>query len=126
MLADRESIGNHWLEYLNLNKIRYRIRIRENFWVIIPKNGHLVKASWLFNHLKINQYEFHYGIVYVNGQLSYLSASKIKNKQGEPELHIIVSFNKPEEAQSVYKERWQIETVFKALKTSGFNIEDSI
>ena len=42
-----------------------------------------------------------------------------------PELQIIVSFNKPDEAQSVYKERWQIETVFKALKTSGFNIEDT-
>jgi len=125
LLADREFIGNHWLAYLNFNKIRYHIRIRENFWVIIPKNGHLVKAAWLFNHLKINQYEFRHGIVYVNGELCYLSASKVKNKQGIPELQIIVSFNKPDEAQSVYKERWQIETAFKALKTSGFNIEDT-
>ena len=30
---------------INFNKIRYHIRIRENFWVVIPKNGHLVKAS---------------------------------------------------------------------------------
>jgi len=125
LLADREFIGNHWLAYLNFNKIRYHIRIRENFWVVIPKNGHIAKASWLFNHLKINQYEFRHGIVYVNGQLCYLSASKVKNKQGIPELQIIVSFNKPDEAQSVYKERWQIETAFKALKTSGFNIEDT-
>ena len=43
-----------------------------------------------------------------------------------PELQIIVSFNKPDEAQSLYKERWQIETAFKALKTSGFNIEDTL
>jgi transposase len=54
-----------------------------------------------------------------------LSASKVKNKQGVPELQIIVSFNKPDEAQSVYKERWQIETAFRALKSSGFNIEDT-
>jgi len=40
-------------------------------------------------------------------------------------LQIIVSFNKPKQAQSVYKERWQIETAFKALKSSGFNIEDT-
>jgi len=125
LLADREFIGNQWLEYLNFNKIRYHIRIRDNFWVVIPKNGHLVKASWLFNHLKFNQYEFLHGIVYVNGQQCYLSASKVKNKQGLPELQIIVSFNKPDEAQSLYKERWQIETAFKALKTSGFNIEDT-
>ena len=54
-----------------------------------------------------------------------MSASKVKNKQGVPELQIIVSFNKPDEAQSVYKERWQIETAFRALKSSGFNIEDT-
>jgi len=125
LLADREFVGDHWLGYLNNKRIRYHIRIRENFWVIIPKNGHRVKASWFFNHLKINQYEFFHGIVNVNGQLCYLSASKVKNRQGVPELQIIVSFNKPDEAQSLYKERWQIETAFKALKTSGFNIEDT-
>jgi hypothetical protein len=52
-----------------------------------------------------------------------LSASKIKNKEGVPELHIIISFCKSESAQKIYKGRWQIETVFRALKTSGFNIE---
>jgi hypothetical protein len=138
LLADREFVGDHWIAYLNFNRIRYHIRIRENFWIVIPRNGHLVKASWLFNHLKINQYEFLRGIVSGNGQLCHISASKVKNRQGVPELHIIVSFNKPDEAQSLYKERlqtrlpdlWsciggQVETAFKALKTSGFNIEDT-
>jgi transposase len=55
--------------------------------------------------------------------LCYLSASKIKNKQGKPELQIIISFSKPNVAQKIYKECWQIETAFKALKSSGFNIE---
>jgi len=125
LLADREFVGNNWLGFLNNNNIRYHIRIRENFWVVIPKNKHRVKASWLFSHLKINQYGFFHGIVYVNDQLCYLSASKIKNKKGIPELQIIVSFNKPDVAQLIYKERWQIESAFKALKTSGFNIEDT-
>lgn len=125
LLADREFIGDNWLAYLNSKRIKYHIRIRDNFWVLIPRNGHLVKASWMFSHLKINEYAFLQSIVYVNGQLCYLSASKIKNKQGTPELQIIVSFNRPDEAQSLYKERWQIETAFKALKTSGFNIEDT-
>lgn len=125
LLADREFIGDHWLGYLNDNRIRYHIRIRENFWVVMPKNGHRVKASWLFSHVKINQCDFNPDIVYVNGQLCYLSASKIKNKLGIPELQIIASFNKPDLAQSTYKERWQIESAFRALKSSGFNIEDT-
>ncbi|GAB1359013.1 hypothetical protein MASR1M31_07920 [Porphyromonadaceae bacterium] len=40
-------------------------------------------------------------------------------------MQIIVSFNRPENAQEIYKERWQIETAFRALKSSGFNIEDT-
>jgi len=125
LLADREFVGDHWLGYLNHNQIRYHIRIRENFWVDIPRNGHRVKASWLFNRLKLGQFEFLHSIVSIKGQLCYLSGSKVKNKKGIPELQIIVSFNKPDEAQSLYKERWQIETAFKAMKTSGFNIEDT-
>ena len=64
-------------------------------------------------------------IVYLNNQLCYLSASKVKDKEGKPELQIVISFNKPDDAMEIYKERWQIETAFRALKTSGFNIEDT-
>jgi transposase len=65
-----------------------------------------------------------YPIYRINGQLCYLSASKIKHN-GVPELQIVISFNEPENAQKYYKERWQIETAFRALKSSGFNIEDT-
>jgi hypothetical protein len=125
LLADREFIGQHWLSWLNHKGIKYHIRIRENFWVEIPRNGHKVKAFWLFNNLRINQNTFYPHIIKIKGQLCYLSASKVLDKKGMPELQIIVSFNKPEEANSLYKERWQVETAFRALKSSGFNIEDT-
>jgi len=44
---------------------------------------------------------------------------------GRPELQIVISFNNPQDALEICKERWQIETTFKGLKTSGFNIEDT-
>jgi len=125
LLADREFVGKHWLDYLNFNHIRYHIRIRENFWVTIPRNGHTVKAAWLFKHLTINQQSHYNRIVNIKGQLCYLSGSKVKNKKGVPELQIIVSFNIPEQAQTLYKDRWQIETAFRAMKSSGFNLEDT-
>lgn len=125
LLADREFVGKHWIGYLNKNNIKYHIRIRENFWVEIPRNTHLVKAFWLFKNVGVDEYAYYRGKVRINGQLCYLSASKVKNKQGKPELQIIVSFNKPQEANELYKERWQIETAFRALKSSGFNIEDT-
>jgi hypothetical protein len=64
-------------------------------------------------------------IYYANGQLCYLYASKVKNRQGKPELQIVISFNRPGNARELYKERWQIETAFRALKSGWFNIEDT-
>ena len=125
LVADREFVGEHWIDYLNFNQIEYHIRIRDNFWVMNPKSGSHFKATWLFSDLKLNQTKFLHSIYYVNNQLCYLSASKIKNKEGKPEYQIIISFCKPEIAQKIYKERWQIETAFRAIKTSGFNIEDT-
>jgi hypothetical protein len=125
LLADREFVGEQWLAYLNHNKIRYHIRIRENFYVDDPRSAERIKVSWLFSDVKTGTCKVLHRIYYVNNQLCYLSASKIKNKEGKIELQIIVSFNREHNAQEIYKERWQIETAFRALKSSGFNIEDT-
>lgn len=125
LLADREFVGEDWLEYLNRERIVYRLRIRNNFWVFDPRKQKNRKASWLFNRLELGQSTSLKKIYYVNNKLCYLSASKIKNKDGKTELQIIISFNQPEKAIESYKQRWQIETAFKALKSSGFNIKDT-
>lgn len=75
--------------------------------------------------LKVGQNIFLHKIYYINNQLCYLAGSKIKNKEGKPELQLIISFIKPQNAIESYKQRWQIESAFRALKTSGFNIEDT-
>ena len=119
LVADREFIGEQWLEYLNYEKIRYYIRIRNNFKVYLPDKNKTVKAFWLFHSSKVNEFIFYDKIVRVNGQLCYLSGSKLV----KGEYLILVSFNKPEQADSYYKQRWQIEMSFKAMKSSGFDIE---
>jgi len=125
LVADREFVGEDWIKYLNEQRIEYHIRVRENFWAQNPKTGKRYKLSWLFQNLKLNQPKFLYQIFYINNQLCYLSGCKVMDKNGKPELQIIISFCKPEIAYKIYKERWQIETAFKALKTSGFNIENT-
>jgi hypothetical protein len=113
------------MEYLNDHKIRYYIRIRKNFIVHNPRTGKELKAFVMFADIKCGQCKILYRIYRVNRQLCYLSASKVKGKDGKPELQIIISFNQPQDAQDVYKDRWQIETAFKGLKSSGFNIEQT-
>ncbi|MDR0796412.1 MAG: transposase [Tannerella sp.] len=79
----------------------------------------------MFADLKCGESRCLHRIYRIKGQLCYLSASKVKDKDGKPELQIIVSFNMPHQAQESYKERWQVETAFRGLKSSGFNIEDT-
>jgi hypothetical protein len=125
IVADREFVGENWMAYLNRRKIRYYIRIRENFIIEDPRNGKKIKAFVMFSDLKCGQTRCNQRIYRVNGQLCYLSASKVKDKAGKPEFQILISFNQPHKAQEAYKERWQIETAFRGLKTSGFNIENT-
>jgi len=123
LVADREFVGDNWIKYLNDNKIRYYIRIRNNFKIFIPHKNKKIRVSWLFNSLKKGEF-LHYGrIVKMGTQLCYVSGCKVNSKEKGTDFLIIVSFNKPEQAQINYADRWQIETCFKAMKSSGFDIE---
>jgi hypothetical protein len=53
LLADREFVGGKWLEFLNDGKIRYHIRIRNNFTIYSYQKQEQIKAFWLLNNLKV-------------------------------------------------------------------------
>lgn len=125
LVADREFIGKEWIGWLNTLRIRYYIRIRQNFWIIKPAGGERIRAWWLFNDLKVGQEKFYWKPFIHKGEYVYLAGSRIKNSDGVPELQILICFNRPQEAIHTYKRRWEIETAFKAMKSSGFNIEDT-
>jgi hypothetical protein len=74
----------------------------------------------------VNQSFNYNGLVYIGENLVYLSGVKsfIKSENRYNTLYI-APFNKQDQAFINYKERWQIETMFKAIKTCSFNIEDT-
>ena len=80
VVADREFVGKDWLGFLNRNKIRYYIRIRNNFEVFLPHKNKEIKASHLFNRFENNEFVHYNKIVRVNGQFCYLSGCKLNPK----------------------------------------------
>lgn len=124
LLADREFVGKKWLTFLNEHKIRYHIRIRHNFRVYCPKRQMEVKAWHLFNGLKVGHMKHDQRIMKLGDQYCYLSGMRTV-RNGQMELCIVVSYSKPDEALEKYGQRWQIETLFRGLKSSGFNLEDT-
>ena len=125
IMADREFVGEKWIGYLNGNSLRYYIRIRNNFKVFLPRGNETIPVSWLFSSLKVGDVMHYPRIVKVNGVLCYLSTTLSQKKGEKPELFIIISYNKNEKSFLNYKERWQIETCFRAMKSSGFDIENT-
>lgn len=124
-MADREFIGEDWFESLIRHKIPFYIRIRNNM-MVHRGDGIPIKASWLFNNLKVGSFKHCNKLYYLGKNLVYLSGTKSFNKDtGKVEFTIIASFNKQDQALVNYKDRWQIETMFKAMKSSGFNLEDT-
>ena len=126
LLADREFIGDQWLAWLQAKGVPFHIRIRSNI-KIANARGRRVKAKELLRHLK-------------PGQSRILSGPRrladVRKPKAQPvfvaalcletgELLIVVTNDAPKEALATYALRWQIETLFAALKTRGFNLEDT-
>lgn len=125
LVADREFVGKEWVEYLNNRRIRYYLRIKQNFWLRNPKSCQDVRAWHLFHGLKLGRERVYDKLFLLKGEYVYISGALLKNSDGVPELQILICYNRPEEAVATYKQRWQIETCFRAMKSSGFNIEDT-
>ena len=121
-LGDREFIGKKWITYLQDYGIPYVIRIRENGQMISNSKGSLTKVSDLLRHLKP-------GILTDLG-LRVIGSSGLKsNVQAlRTEIHELVVVIHSADINSPiisYKRRWDIETMFKAFKSNGFNLEDT-
>ena len=119
IVADREFIGNDWFKGLKQRKLIFVMRVRNNTHV--GSKGRKRSAKQRYDYLKPQE-------VYVCPKRCrvfdlHLHVAVTKSKEGE--LVVLVCNAEPDKALSRYAQRWQIETLFSALKTRGFNLEDT-
>lgn len=124
ILADREFIGDSWIGSLVALKIHFYFRIRGNMRIQVPGKGEK-KAFWLFNPLPLHTAYHFRPIVKIGNQMVYLSGVKTVDKDGLIEFVIIATYSYDPKTMIVYRDRWQIETMYKAMKSGGFNLEDT-
>lgn len=115
LVADREFIGQVWFEFLITNNVPFAIRIKEN--TLVEENLSVAK---LCKRLKIGQKKY-----ISDCSIFGLSLSLAVTRSQEGELVIIASNQGAYWALETYAERWKIESLFKALKSSGFRLEDT-
>ena len=120
-LADREFIGEDWFNKLNELNIPFIIRVRNNFQIC--RKYKLQNIKNLFRRLSVNEYNvIHRKRLVLNVPL-FISGMKILNKENRVDYCIVVSNFDRDNSLEVYRLRWQIECMFKNLKSSGFDIE---
>ncbi len=119
LLVDREFVGEDWFRWLQAHQIPFHIRLKEN--TLVPNAwNHPIPAKVMFRPLEPGQFRHLEGRQPIWGCFVHLSALRLE----EGELLIVASSDAPQtEAFTAYRHRWDIETLFGALKSRGFDLE---
>jgi Transposase DDE domain len=118
VLADREFIGKDWFDFLMARNIKFHIRLRENMLAELEADDtqHL---RWFFTDLKAGQRLTLHCRYRICGHS--LAVTGLRLEDGE--LLILVTNGSPKHSLCLYAQRWEIEMLFSALKTTGFDLE---
>ena len=125
VIADREFIGQDWFSFLTKQNIKFHIRLRDNILAELAAaneaqgqtNSQAIRL--LFRHLKSGETLTLHQRYYVCGQLLAVTGMRL----ADDELLIIVTNGNPKQSLDFYAQRWEIEMLFSALKTTGFDLE---
>ncbi len=116
LVADREFIGKRWLAYLEQYRIPYLVRIRSN--ALIGSTERANQADTVFASLGVGQRQVLKKKRWVYGQRVFIVGLRLKS-----ELLVVATNLSAKRASAHYGRRWEIETLFAALKSRGFDLE---
>lgn len=119
LYADREFIGKNWLSKLVSLDAPFYIRVKDNGR--LPYGDSDIRMSKLFEHLCPNEYRVIEKEMY--GTLVRFAGTR--SSRGDLVIVITNQNLKPRTILSRYRKRWSIEEMFKSLKSSGFNWENT-
>lgn len=120
LLGDREFVGREWLRFLKRHRIRFQMRLHRDT-LVRNGRGQQVQAWRLFCRTRLNCPLVIAEARRMWGLDLYLSGCRLQNG----EYLILVSDEFCEKPHEQYRQRWGIETLFGALKSRGFNLEDT-
>lgn len=119
LVADREFIGEAWFRGLKARGVVFVMRIRNN--TLVGSRGVTRSALRRYGHFAPRATYVAPKRCTVFGLRLYLAVTK----STEGELVVLASNAAPERALGCYAQRWGTETLFAALKSRGFNLEDT-
>jgi len=121
LTADREFIGKEWFKWLMDEDIPFVIRIRNN--ILLDQDQLDARSvNELFAHVRKNEF-CAFGQTMLFDQKLHLGG--IRSSKSDESLVVVSNRPMDKETITTYRKRWEIETMFGALKGRGFNFEES-
>jgi hypothetical protein len=121
LLADREFVGEDWFRWLQQKGVPFHQRLKRD--TRVPNSwNRMMRLDELFGSLRPGEAHLLVGRRPVWGCFVHLSALRLD----DGDFLFIASSGAPQAgAIDAYADRWQVETLFGALKSRGFNLEDT-
>lgn len=134
--ADREFISVPWMRTLKDRDIPFAIRLRSDRRIWEAPEGPSLPARMYARTVSPGNERVLEGTRYLSGgqesgsQEAWVPVRIVMRRIGdkdseEPFLILATSGIDPSEATTLYKRRWEIETMFAALKSRGFDLEET-
>jgi hypothetical protein len=122
LLADREFVGQEWMDFLNDNNIPFAIRLREDLRLTTDEGHELTFAARLRLAGRGRTMRGWLGAGKGRGRTRLSFAARPLAEGG----WLIVATNVGTTAAiDAYRRRWAIECLFSDAKTRGFNMEET-
>ncbi len=116
LVMDREFIGGTWLSWLEETGISFCVRVPKHHKILLQNGTYTTAEALLEGRKDFYTENAIVDNVYVNVSLTYGADGELLYLIGNMDCRAL---------KKVYKKRWTIEVFFQALKTRGFNLEQS-
>jgi hypothetical protein len=122
--GDREFIGEAWLAFLADRDVPFAIRLRKRRRLALGgPDGPALPAELFFRALPVGQRRLLRRRLLRRRWVGAVGADVVGKRLAEDEYLILATTVPPKQALSLYRRRWEIETLFAALKSRGFDLE---
>lgn len=126
LLADREFGNSNFIKWLQINHIRYCLRLRENLYLRKEDDKKGRKLRDVLASLKLGESVVLHDVWLMRKNTRVrIYATRRLGRGAEESLIILASPLECDYTETLYRRRWTLETAFRGLKSAGFNMEDT-
>lgn len=125
LVADREFGYTNFMRWLQVRDIPFTLRVRESCVVRTRRSKKSRTLKSILSSLRVGERVVLSGAYIVSGSLKVRICALRRRGCGKENLLILATPVKSTFTDRIYRLRWEIETSFRALKSGGFEIENS-